>query len=72
MSTADLAGDLRMNGSSIYKLLATLVHHNCLTQDQGTARYFLGHQILALASTLLNSLDIRRPGYALDARTHNM
>jgi len=60
MSAAEIAQNLKMNGSSIYRLLSTLVRSNYLTQERGTSKYFLGHKILMLSAILLESMDVRQ------------
>ncbi|SDH91548.1 transcriptional regulator, IclR family [Alteribacillus persepolensis] len=56
----ELAGELGLNKSSIFRLLSTLMEHGFIEQDTETKRYRLGYQYLELSSKLLDSIDIRK------------
>jgi IclR family transcriptional regulator, KDG regulon repressor len=55
----ELAEQLNLNKSSIFRLLSTLAAHNFIEQDSETKKYRLGYKYLELSSKLLDSIDIR-------------
>ncbi|RBW69804.1 IclR family transcriptional regulator [Bacillus taeanensis] len=55
----ELAEQLELNKSSIFRLLSTLAAHNFIEQDLETKKYRLGYKYLELSSKLLDSIDIR-------------
>ena len=59
MSAAELAKKLRLNGSSIYRVLSTLVKYGFVAQPPGTSKYFLGTKLVTLGSVVLSQLDVR-------------
>lgn len=56
----ELAEKLNLNKSSVFRLVATLIEHGFMEQDQETKKYRLGYQYLELSSKLLDSMDIRK------------
>lgn len=56
----ELASQLELNKSSIFRLLSTLMEHGFIEQDAETKKYRLGYQYLELSSKLLDSIDIRK------------
>ena len=56
----DIAGELGIHKSTVYRLLATLERRGMVEQDQATQRYRLGFGIVSLASTVRSSLDLVR------------
>lgn len=50
---------LGMHKSTTYRFLSTLAHLGYITQEPGTGRYALGSRVVWLASTFLDSLDLR-------------
>ncbi|MGC4376344.1 IclR family transcriptional regulator [Fictibacillus sp. Mic-4] len=56
----ELAEQLELNKSSIFRILATLVAHGFIEQDAETKKYRLGYQYLELSAKLLDSIDIRK------------
>lgn len=59
VGVTELASQLDLNKSSIFRLLATLVEHGFIEQDLETKKYRLGYKYLELSSILLESIDIR-------------
>ncbi|RSL32325.1 IclR family transcriptional regulator [Salibacterium salarium] len=59
-SVTELAGELGLNKSSIFRILTTLMEHGFIEQDAETKKYRLGYQHLELSSKLLDSIDIRK------------
>ncbi len=59
-SVTELAEKLELNKSSVFRLLATLIEHGFIEQDDETKRYRLGYQYLELSAKLLDSMDIRK------------
>jgi DNA-binding IclR family transcriptional regulator len=55
----DLAAELRLAKSTVYRLLQTLVVHGYAVQDARTGRYRLGLKLLELGSAVLGGLSIR-------------
>ncbi|MDR7079752.1 DNA-binding IclR family transcriptional regulator [Neobacillus niacini] len=55
----ELASQLDLNKSSIFRLLATLVRHGYVEQDSETKKYKLGYKPLELSAILLESIDLR-------------
>lgn len=59
LGVTELASQIELNKSSIYKILSTLVSHGFIEQDQTTKKYRLGYKYLELGSLLLDSIDLR-------------
>lgn len=54
-----LAQQLGVNKSTVFRLLATLAKHDFIEQDPESERYKLGYKYLELSSKLLDSIDLR-------------
>ncbi|MFJ5624715.1 IclR family transcriptional regulator [Peribacillus loiseleuriae] len=59
VGVTELASNLEINKSSIFRLLRTLVKHGFIEQDLETKKYRLGYKYLELSSMLLESIDLR-------------
>jgi DNA-binding IclR family transcriptional regulator len=59
IGVTELALDLELNKSSIFRLLSTLVKHGFIEQNFETKKYRLGYKYLELSSMLLESIDLR-------------
>lgn len=59
VGVTELASDLEINKSSIFRLLSTLVKHGFIEQNPETKKYRLGYKYLELGSMLLESIDFR-------------
>lgn len=60
MGVTELANQIGLNKSSIFRLLETLVVHGFIEQNPETKKYKLGYQFLELSTKLLESIDIRK------------
>jgi IclR family transcriptional regulator, KDG regulon repressor len=68
LGVTEIAKQIDINKSSVYRILSTLVQYGYVEQDVETGRYKLGYKFLDISSKLLESIDIRteaRP-YLLD------
>lgn len=59
LGVTEIATQLEMTKSSIFKLLRTLASHGFIEQDLETKKYRLGYKYLELSSILLDSIDLR-------------
>lgn len=59
IGVTELASNLDLNKSSIFRLLSTLVDHGFIEQNPETKKYRLGYKYLELSSMLLESIDLR-------------
>jgi DNA-binding IclR family transcriptional regulator len=59
VGVTELASNLDLNKSSIFRLLSTLVYHGFIEQNPETKKYRLGYKYLELSSMLLESIDLR-------------
>jgi DNA-binding IclR family transcriptional regulator len=59
VGVTELASNLDLNKSSIFRLLSTLVDHGFIEQNPETKKYRLGYKYLELSSMLLESIDLR-------------
>jgi len=59
MTLSEMARSMETGPSGIYSILCTLEELGCLARNPDTKRYRLGLKILALASSLIGSLDVR-------------
>lgn len=59
LGVTEIANQMDINKSSVYRILSTLVQYGYIEQDKGTERYKLGYQFLEVSSRLLESLDLR-------------
>lgn len=58
----ELAHRLRMHRTTLFRVLTTLRAHGYIERDPPSERYRLGVKLVALASRLLNHLDVRQVG----------
>ncbi len=54
----ELAGDLQVNKSTVFRLLETMEMRGLVQQDEVTAKYRLGMGILQISDGLIKNLDI--------------
>ncbi|MFA5635755.1 MAG: IclR family transcriptional regulator [Anaerovoracaceae bacterium] len=54
----ELAGDLQVNKSTVFRLLETMEMRGLIQQDEVTAKYRLGMGILQISDGLIKNLDI--------------
>ncbi len=59
LGVTEIANQMDINKSSVYRILSTLVQYGYVEQDKDTERYKLGYQFLEVSSKLLDSLDLR-------------
>ena len=59
MGTTEVAAQLEIDKSSASRLLHTLAKYGFVEQDQLTARYLLGPQLVTLGQQLLNRITLR-------------
>ncbi|MDP4162260.1 MAG: IclR family transcriptional regulator [Bacillota bacterium] len=55
----EIAKQIDINKSSVYRTLSTLVHYGYIEQEEETGRYKLGYKFLEMSSKLLDSIDLR-------------
>ena len=60
VGVTDLARRVRVNPSTVYRILSTLCMHHLVEQDPVTSAYRLGLGVLRLSSTILQSMELRR------------
>lgn len=56
----ELAKELNINKSSVFRILGTLSKHGFIEQIAETSKYKLGYKHLELSSRLLESIDLRK------------
>ncbi|MBO8162933.1 MAG: IclR family transcriptional regulator [Brevibacillus sp.] len=56
---SELARQIELNKSSVYRILSTLASHGYIEQNQESGRYKLGYKLLELSERLLESIDLR-------------
>jgi IclR family transcriptional regulator, KDG regulon repressor len=59
MGVTEIANQIDINKSSVYRILSTLVQYGYIEQDSETGRYKLGYKFLEVSSKLLESIDLR-------------
>ncbi len=59
MGTTEVANQMSIDKSSASRLLRTLANYGFVEQDEVTARYTLGSQLLSLGQHLLNRITLR-------------
>jgi DNA-binding IclR family transcriptional regulator len=59
MGVTEIANQIDINKSSVYRILSTLVQYGYIEQDAETGRYKLGFKFLEISSKLLDSIDLR-------------
>ncbi|MDZ5472028.1 IclR family transcriptional regulator [Bacillus sp. 31A1R] len=59
LGVTEIAKQIDINKSSVYRILSTLVQYGYIEQDQETGKYKLGYKFLEVSSRLLESIDLR-------------
>ena len=59
LGVTEIANQIDINKSSVYRILSTLVQYGFIEQDTETGRYKLGYKFLEISSKLLESIDLR-------------
>lgn len=59
LGVTEIANQIDINKSSVYRILSTLVQYGYVEQDHETGRYKLGYKFLEISSKLLESIDLR-------------
>ncbi|MEH7331860.1 IclR family transcriptional regulator [Neobacillus drentensis] len=59
LGVTEIANQIDINKSSVYRILSTLVQYGYVEQDEDTGRYKLGYKFLEVSSKLLESIDLR-------------
>jgi IclR family transcriptional regulator, KDG regulon repressor len=59
LGVTEIANQIDINKSSVYRILSTLVQYGYIEQDSETGRYKLGYKFLEVSSKLLESIDLR-------------
>ncbi|WP_044748244.1 IclR family transcriptional regulator [Bacillus alveayuensis] len=60
LGVTEIAKQMDINKSSVYRILSTLVQYGYMEQDEETNRYKLGYKFLEMSSKLLESIDLRK------------
>ena len=64
LTLADLAAELELNPSTVYRYIASLQHAGLLERDTRQGGYRLGLRVIELAGIALNQIEVRK--HALD------
>src|SRR5690348_7171202 len=59
LGVTEIANQMDINKSSVFRILSTLVQYGYVEQDKETGRYKLGYTFLEVSSRLLESMDLR-------------
>jgi IclR family KDG regulon transcriptional repressor len=59
LGVTEIAKQIDINKSSVYRILSTLAQYGYIEQDNDTTRYKLGYKFLEISSKLLESIDLR-------------
>lgn len=59
LGVTEIANQIDINKSSVYRILSTLVQYGYVEQEADTVRYKLGYKFLEISSKLLESIDLR-------------
>ncbi|MCM3705906.1 MULTISPECIES: IclR family transcriptional regulator [Cytobacillus] len=59
LGVTEIANQIDINKSSVYRILSTLVQYGYIEQDNETGKYKLGYKFLEISSKLLESIDLR-------------
>ncbi|PLR68679.1 IclR family transcriptional regulator [Bacillus sp. UMB0893] len=59
LGVTEIANQIDINKSSVYRILSTLVQYGYVEQDHETGKYKLGYKFLEISSKLLESIDLR-------------
>lgn len=60
IGVTNIAKQIDINKSSVYRILSTLAQYGYIEQDSETGKYKLGYKILEMSSKLLDSIDLRK------------
>ena len=63
LGVTEIANQMDINKSSVYRILSTLVQYGYIEQEEETSRYKLGYKFLEVSSRLLESIDIRKEAF---------
>ncbi|MCP3027503.1 IclR family transcriptional regulator [Halobacillus sp. A5] len=59
MGVTDIAQQMDINKSSVYRILHTLEEYGFIEQNEESGKYKLGYKLLEISSRLLESIDLR-------------
>jgi IclR family transcriptional regulator, KDG regulon repressor len=59
LGVTEIANQIDINKSSVFRTLSTLVQYGYIEQDRETGKYKLGYKFLDVSSKLLESIDLR-------------
>ncbi|WP_077214369.1 IclR family transcriptional regulator [Bacillus dakarensis] len=59
LGVTEIANQIDINKSSVYRILSTLAQYGYIEQDADTGKYKLGYKFLEVSSKLLDSIDLR-------------
>lgn len=59
LGVTEIANQIDINKSSVFRTLSTLVQYGYIEQDSETGKYKLGYKFLDISSKLLESIDLR-------------
>lgn len=59
IGVTEIANQIDINKSSVFRILSTLKQYGYVEQDEETGRYKLGYKFLEISSNLLSSIDLR-------------
>ena len=59
LGVTEIANQIDINKSSVFRTLSTLVQYGYIEQDSDTGKYKLGYKFLDISSKLLESIDLR-------------
>ncbi|MEH6941022.1 IclR family transcriptional regulator [Bacillus sp. JJ722] len=60
LGVTEIANQIDINKSSVYRILSTLVQYGYVEQDPENGKYKLGYKFLEISSKLLESIDLRK------------
>ncbi|MCM3787795.1 IclR family transcriptional regulator [Domibacillus indicus] len=76
LGVTEIANEMDINKSSVFRTLATLEQYGYIEQHKETGRYRIGYAFLEVSSRLLESLDVRSEAQAvlrqLEAETNEV
>ena len=59
LGVTEIAKQIDINKSSVYRILSTMVKYGYVEQNKDTGRYKLGYKFLEISAKLLESIDLR-------------
>jgi DNA-binding IclR family transcriptional regulator len=59
LGVTEIANQIDINKSSVFRTLSTLVQYGYIEQEHETGKYKLGLKFLEISSKLLESIDLR-------------